>query len=479
MSKKDLIANEILQMIKQGAVGPGDKLPSIRTLAQQYKVSITPVTDAYDDLVSLHWVENRPHSGYYVSCTLQNDFQTAEYERQIHLNVSERYGMVDHFISGYSHIAFNVNNDIYYAFGSTATSASLYPCSNFNMYYAHSLRHLKVEGNFQTRPHDESALKKEIMKWMIPCKCENVIEDISIVPSVSEAILLSLRACAKPGSVVALEAPGHAGFYFNAKFLDYQIVPVPSRPSSGLDVDAFAAMLKNGVHPACLLLCSNFSNPTGALMSDINKQRLTHLCAKYGIPIIEDDILGDLHFTESRPRPLKSFDSDNVIYISGFGKSLYPVARLGYISAGRYKDAVSFYKHLATAYASPLLQTAIADFFHHGLAQKYVSFFRKRLNGIVESYYNLIKEHFPPNTEVALPSGGIYLWITLPDGMDADTLCVKARPFGISIAPGRLFNAPLKKNTSFRLNCAAVVWNQGSQEAVKKLGELACAMTRE
>ncbi len=472
VNKETMIRNAILSMIRRGVVSPGDKLPSIRTLSRQYKTSVTPVINAYSSLVAERIVESRPHSGYYVS-TETDDPHVRERSQNLRLNASDRYSLFDTFMPRYSNVAFNVNNDIDESFGTTSASPLLYARELFDNCFADAMRETKLQENGQPFLHDLADLKKALMKWIAPCEFSCVVEDISVVRSVTDGTILALRACAEPGSEIAVEVPGHTGFFFLARYFNYRVIPVPGDPVTGLDVDAFSSMLEHGVRPACLLLCSTFSNPTGATMPDEAKIRLVRLCSSYNIPIIEDDIQGEISFADHRPLPLKSFDNDNVIYLSGFGKCLYPPTRTGFILGGRYKDAISFYKHLAVSYAPGYLQTAMASFLLSGKAENYVGFFRKQIKKIMDSYRDLMLEYFPKGTRVSEPKGGIYLWVTLPDGMDADSLSTLASSHGISISPSRLFNAPAGMESSFRFNCAAVPWDDSARDAVKRLGGLA------
>lgn len=470
MGKRETIEELILSMIRQGTLAPGEKLPSIRSIAAQCHVSMTPVTEAYENLVARHWIESRPRSGYYVCASPSENSQFNEAQS---LYTLEHYSLMDDFLYGYSQVALNADSNIVFPFGSTATSDLSYPNADFNASLIHTTQSFVHGGNYQVLSHDYLPLKRAIMKWMLPTQCKNSIDDLSLVNSVSEGLMLAIRSCTPPGSTIAIEAPGHVGFYFSAKFLNCSVIPVPSKPSTGLDVAAFESILSEGVRPACLVLTSNFSNPTGALMPDEEKIHLTSLCSYYKIPIIEDDILGDLYFTQSRPRPLKSFDDDNVIYISGFAKCLAPAIRLGYISAGKHAEKVAFQKHITVSYVNPYIQHALADYLEQDRASNYVNFFRKQLQANVEQYRNQILSSFPPGTTAAVPSGGPYLWVTLPDTINADVLSNRARAVGISIAPARLFNTTESMRNSFRINCAAINCDHMSRTAIRTLSVIA------
>lgn len=481
MKKKDFIEQEILAMILTGVIGPGEKLPSIRKVSKKYNISSSPVVDAYNHLIEQQIVESRPNSGIYVrkynaDSTDRDDNSlavAAAMQRQLRLNTSDHYTPIDEFISGYSQIAESADNDLEYYFGTTATSSKLYPEIDFNTLIARSFQNTESGGNFQVVLRDSLRLRKNVARWMNHCQCKNSVADISIVRSISEGVTLGIRVCAEPGDLIAVESPGHAGFYFSAKYLNCQVLPVPSHPQNGLDVAAFEKQLKQGIHPKCIVLSATFSNPTGASMSDADKEKLTLLCARYGIPIVEDDALGELYFSSTRPRPLKSFDNDNVIYVSGFGKCINPETRLGYVLAGRYTEKFLFYKHLSTAYAHPKIQEGLAHFLESNGAESYLQFFRKCLKTNIEQYRDAILRSFPNGTRVEMPMGSPYLWVTLPQGLSATELAEKARGLKMTIAPSHLFNAPKEMRSCFRFNCLALVPSDESLMAVNRLGMLA------
>ncbi|MBR5491446.1 MAG: PLP-dependent aminotransferase family protein [Oscillospiraceae bacterium] len=473
MSKTNEIREEIMEMIRLGIIGPGEKMPSIRSMAKKYGVSITPVNDAYNALVAQQLVESRPQSGYYVTSSIDHLREELDLQLHVGLNKSEHYSMVDDFFSGYSEIAFNANNDIEFSFGSTSGTSTVYPEMNFNNFLVNYIQRSKEGFNPQVKLHDELRLKKSMLRYMRHCGCKNGIEDVSVVRSVTEGVMLAIRACTGRGGLVAIEAPGHIGFYFIAKYLERDVVSIPSKVNTGLDVDAFESYLNQGIKPGCIVLSSTFSNPTGAVMPDENKQRLVRICREHDITIIEDDILGELYFGEKRPKPIKSFDDENVIYVSGYGKSLSPKTRLGYVSAGKFKGEFAFYKHISTSYAHPYFQMAMADYLDSGAAIRDVSFFRRWLKKCVFTYRDTILEAFPKGTKVEEPKGGPYLWVGLPEGCSANKLSEMAKKIGVSISPSHLFNAKEDMANYFRFNCVATHLTEKSIEAVKKLGSLA------
>lgn len=478
MKKQELIEQDIIRMITQCIFSPGDRLPSIRELSKRYGVSISPVKNAYNRLMARHWIEAHPRSGYYVSEAVLENPEIRERDRFLRGNFSERFDMLDTMSRGFGR-SFNARGNISVSLGSGSASTSFYPCADFAQHISRYLNEVpNKNSNLQSIAHDSLDLKKQILKWLGGNGLDFGIDTLSIVPNASLATLLALRAVAEPGGVVAVESPGHAGFYFFTTMLNYQVVPVLSDPVTGLNVDQFEQLLRRGPAPSCLLLSSTFSCPTGAVMPEEAKRRLTSLCAQFSVPIIEDDVMGCLYYGKGRPQPLKSFDRENVIYISSFSKVLTPEYRLGYVCAGKYSGRFAFYKHLMVAYALHPVQYGMASFLRSGSGEKNIRLFRRRLSMLKDSYRELIAQSFPAGTEVSNPAGGYYLWVTLPKNADAEELSSLAENYGISISPACLFGAPPSMKSSFRLNIAAAPWNGEARAAVNTLGQLACSVTR-
>ena len=165
-------------------------------------------------------------------------------------------------------------------------------------------------------------------------------DDFIVTNGGTEAISLALRATCKPGDTVAVESPTYYGLVGMLRELGLNALPIPCDSGQGMDPDALQSALRRTRISACALI-PNFNNPTGSLMPDENKKRILELLAACEIPIIEDDIYGDLNHEGIRPRCLKTFDRDGTVLLcSSFSKTLAPGYRVGYIAGGRWHRRV-------------------------------------------------------------------------------------------------------------------------------------------
>jgi DNA-binding transcriptional MocR family regulator len=233
------------------------------------------------------------------------------------------------------------------------------------------------------------------------------------------------------------------------------------------------ALEHNPVH-ACLVI-PNFNNPLGSRMPDDNKEKLVDLLADYEIPLIENDVYGDLGFSRERPVVAKRYDKKGlVILCSSFSKTLAPGYRVGWVVPGRFQERIERLKAVSNIGTATLPQLAIAEFLSTGGYDQHL----RRIRGIYSRQTSLmaqaVERSFPRDTRVNSPSGGFVLWVEMPRHVDSIRLYELALKAGITIAPGRIFSAEGKYGNYIRLNAA--YWSKRIEDAVAVIGGLAKGM---
>jgi DNA-binding transcriptional MocR family regulator len=210
-------------------------------------------------------------------------------------------------------------------------------------------------------------------------------------------------------------------------------------------------------------------------MSDAKKIAVQNLLAKHSVPLIEDDVYGDIYFGKERPKPFMSFDRrGNTLYCSSFSKTIAPGYRIGWIATEREMQKVLECKLTSTICGPALQQAAFADFLSSGGYDNHLRRIRRVLENSINQMIRAIENTFPNGTKVNRPAGGYVLWVELPKSMQSNALFVEALANGICFAPGELFSASGQYSNFIRLSCGHG-WDARIEKSLAKLGELACA----
>ncbi|MGD9731150.1 MAG: PLP-dependent aminotransferase family protein [Desulfamplus sp.] len=464
------IAIKIAGLVDEGTFHPGDKVPSIRQLSQQFQVSINTAKMAYGFLEDRRVIESRPQSGYYVSARLPEIPREPELDRQ-NFNPSEITS---------SDIVIQVMGDVMnpnlVQFGAAIPDPDVIPVTKLNRMLSSETRRFKDESTGYAMPPGNIRLRTQIARLMIRASCTLSPDEIIITNGATEAVFLALRTLCKPGDTLIIGAPIYFNFLQLIQSLGIRVLEIPMSPVDGINPDAVASAVEQHSVQACMVI-SNFNNPLGSCMSDLSKKRLLDVLKKHDVPLIEDDINGDLSFSGERPSVIKSFDSTgHGILCSSFSKTLAPGYRLGWIVPGRYFDAVKRQK-LVTNLASPTpTQLAVAEFLVSGGYEHHLRSIRKIYAKKVAQMADAVATHFPQGTRITRPEGGFTLWIELPEPANSVDIYRAAHQKGISIAPGYIFSTTGIFNRYIRLNAA--LWSGKTRWAVEELGKIIYQMVR-
>jgi DNA-binding transcriptional MocR family regulator len=207
-------------------------------------------------------------------------------------------------------------------------------------------------------------------------------------------------------------------------------------------------------------------------MPDQRKQQLVTLLTSRKIPLIEDDIYGEIYFGKSRPRTCKSFDTEGwVMLCSSVSKSLTPGYRVGWCIPGRFKDRIINIKMMHTISSATPTQAAIAHFFETGRYDLHLRKLRKALYMQCLRYTQAIAAHFQPNTKISRPQGGYALWIELDKKVNAFELYQAAIKQNISIAPGQIFSTDARFTNFIRISFG-IPYDDVVEQSFRILGEL-------
>lgn len=301
--------------------------------------------------------------------------------------------------------------------------------------------------------------------------------EIIITDGATEAINLCLQAISRPGDGIAVEAPTYYALLHAIERIGMRAVPVATDGSNGIDLPSLHAVIASG-QVAGAIVMPTFQNPMGFEMPEQRKRALVDLMASHRLPLIENDVYGELHYAEQRPRPLKAFDRNGlVLYCSSFSKSLSPEHRIGWTLPGRYRDAVERLKFLNAVSTPSHPQRAIAEYLQNEGYDFHLRRLRKTLSQQERIMRAAVLRFFPAGTQCSEPAGGYLLWVTLPRNVQAMDLHVRAQAAGISVAPGSMFSTDDTFGNCIRLNYS-FAWDSGIEQAVRHLGEITHELAR-
>ncbi|NMO18374.1 PLP-dependent aminotransferase family protein [Pyxidicoccus fallax] len=463
------VAERLGDAIAAGTLRPGDRLPSVRQLSLRERVSISTVLQAYLHLESIGLIETRPQSGHYV--------RRRERPRLAEPQVSRPAASATPVPVTVSALVARVYRSAHeprlVQLGAAWPAPELLPVKRLHRELNALTREAGDAGIGYDLPPGCLELRQQLARRSLDWGCSLAPEDFVTTCGASEAVHLCLLAVARTGDTIAIESPAYYGTLQAIESLGLRALEIPSSPRHGMEPDALLAALERR-RVAAVLVVPSFSNPVGSCMPEEHRKRIVQMLAERDIPLIEDDIYGDLHFGPERPRTCKSFDTTgNVMLCGSFSKTLAPGFRVGYVAPGRFRDRVELLKFSHTVATGTLPQLTIARFLQEGGYDRHLRALRRRLAAQVERMAEAVAEFFPEGTRVARPSGSSLLWVELPPRVDALALHAKALEAGVSIAPGPIFSARPDSYRNFvRLSCGHP-WTPRIEGAMSTLGSLA------
>ncbi len=469
MKRYEELAGEIAASIHAGALRAGDRLPSVRQASASRGVSPSTVFEAYYLLEARGLVASRPRSGYYVSAqplAVQAAPESSTPAAQVHdVAVAEWAQRL---------LAQARERDLV-PLGSAFPSPTLFPLASLARSLARAMRELDPWRTVEDLSPGSETLRRQIAIRYINAGMGLDPAELVICNGAMEALNLCLEVVTRPGDLVAVESPCFYGALQALERLGLRAVEVATDPRTGVKLDSLAEVLQRHPVKACWLM-PNFQNPLGSLMPVENKRRLVELLAARGIPLVEDDVYGELYFGAHRPPPAKAFDKAGlVLHCSSFSKSLAPGYRIGWAAAGRFAAEVGRRKLMSSLSAAVPSQEGLAEYLQHGGHDRHLRQLRQKLAEARALALRAIAKHFPPGTRVTRPEGGYFCWVELPQEIDGLQLHKLALSHRISLAPGALFSADQRFSNFLRINYGHP--QPGRMEAaLKTVGQLARSM---
>lgn len=459
------IASDIAGSITRGALRPGDRLPSVRTMSVERGVSVATVLSAYSQLERTGLVETVPKSGHFVR---RRGPTLAEPRAARRTTSAVRVTSVSDAVAA---LQASMRDPSVVPLGSAYLAPELLPMEALNRLTASIAREVRDIGVNYDAPPGLLALRRQLARRSVDWGLSLGEDDFIVTVGGTEALSLALGAVTKAGDAVAVESPTYFGILQMLEHLGLRAVEVPAHPRTGLDVDALADALRAGPIRAVVAVTTG-SNPLGAVMSDESRERLVRLLARHDVPLIEDDVYGDLVFDGTRPRPARAFDREGRVLLCGStSKTLAPGLRVGWVAAGRYEAQVRRRQYALTLACASLPQAVVAEYLESGAYDRHLRRLRAATAAQVARVRDEVAATFPEGTRVTDPYGGFVLWAELPHGTRALEVAERALAKGVALAPGPMFSARGRFSNAVRFSCG-LPWSPRIERAIATVAEI-------
>jgi DNA-binding transcriptional MocR family regulator len=429
------IAHRIKRLIDENRIVDGEKLPSIRVLADFLDVNTVTIVNAYNKLESEGYAVQKKGSGTYAKMKDSSRSFKKEYSKGLKL------------ISGES-------ADGYIDFTGEMLTTEFFPITSFKSVLDDVLDRDGAEALITQESLGYEGLRETISRVFWNGKVKS--EDILIVTGAQQGIDIISKALINQNDYVLVEKPTYSGALSVFKSRRANIIDLPIG-KNGMDVDLLEKVLmKNNIR--CFYTMSYFQNPTGMSYGLEEKKRILQLAEIYDFFIIEDDYLSELIFDDSIPySSFRSLDKNNrVIYVKSFSKLFLPGIRLGYlITPHKYREAIQNSKFNTDIATSSLMQRALEMYINKGYWIEYI----EKLKEIYKSRYKVmercINESLGKKVDYISPGGGLHFYLKISESCSIDAIklfrIAKARK--VLVTPGGMFyKNPMDGRKYFRLS---------------------------
>jgi 2-aminoadipate transaminase len=479
------VASYVRHLIETEALKPGVKLPASRELAVDLGVDRTTIVSAYDQLVAQGLATAHVGQGTFVAARVSGSIRPRE-------DASEEAPPSDGFDwqQSFSRVA-RLSADwrppdfsSYQRLGDTISFAggmpdsSLFPIDAFRRVMNEVLR---TEGPALLQYSPASGyppLRRYLADYLVRKGIVVTEADILIVNGSQQGLDLVARTLLDPGDRVIVEGPSYPGALQIFRAHQAEVVTVPVG-DDGIRRDLLEALIQRRT-PKCLYVMPTFQNPTGVTVSLDGRRELLAIAAKAQVPIIEDDFHNELRYDGTAVIPLRGLDRQGqVIAVGTFSKILFPGLRVGWVVAppeviGRLIVA----KRVSDFHTSALIQAAIYHFCRQRLLDRHMDRMRVEYRRRRDTLLEALGQHAPPGVTWTRPQGGFSLLLTLPLGIDVQSLLPEAAREGVLFTPGTLFYADGGGRHQLRLSFSDIP-AEHIDEGVKRLGHvLGVALSR-
>ncbi|MET6998081.1 PLP-dependent aminotransferase family protein [Chitinophaga defluvii] len=465
--KYEAIAAEIEEHIIAGRYRPGDRLPSIRILKEKFNTSISTIQNAYDYLLAKGLVESLLKSGYYVSASAHQHQENTPVKSK---PVIVRDAVFKHHLSAIT--TWNQQRNAFSEFNVAAAGDAFIPQKLVLRTMQQVIRSQGI-GLLRYYPANGAFhLREQIVRRAAQYHTGLHAGELIITDGALQALYIALASVCAPGDVVALESPCIFSILEVIRMLKLKVVEIPVDVNNGFDIDYLKKVCTKHTVKA-IVVTPNFHNPTGTLLSNDQKKYLLHLAQLHQIVLIENDVYGDLNFTEQRPCNIKAFDDSGLVMTyTSYSKSLAAGVRLGWLSAGRFFHRAEQLKFAIGSTVAPIYQETVGALLQSNSYDRHIRSFRMQLAKQAYHTLGLLASAFPPGTRISTPKGGYNMWVQMDARVDMTAFYSYCEKAGIRFTPGYTFSFAQVYHHFFRV-VFADKYSRTKEKAIRLAGQTA------
>ncbi|WP_077369299.1 MocR-like pyridoxine biosynthesis transcription factor PdxR [Anaerosalibacter sp. Marseille-P3206] len=415
--------NKLKNLIETGKLEEGEKLPSIRSLAEELGVNNVTVVNAYKQLEQESYVYSKKGSGTYV--------RKSDSELQFGCFEDENMDLMTNGILSMSENSIN--------FASASPTPELFPVEEFKKVLIEVLNRDKGNAFVYPEINGYGPLRESISLFLKEYyQIDTLPSEIQITSGGQQGIDLLSKTLIQPGDYIFLENPTYSGAVAAFKSRGANIVPI-SIKEDGIDIEELNKMIKQ-YHPKFLYIMPCYQSPTTYSYSEQKKIELLNIAYENNLYIIEDDFLSDLSYGEKR-LPLKTMDTHgHVVYIKSFSKILMPGLRIGFLTAPKkIFGSIVRAKHTTDITSSGFIQRAFDLYLRSGFWKSHIERTKIEYGEKYQLLLKKIKSLEKHNISFKEPKGGLSIWLKLPENINSVELYNECAKNNVIIVPGEIF----------------------------------------
>ena len=439
------LTNSIRTCIESGTLVENDKLPPDRELAKLLKVDRSTIARAYDQLEADGLISSHVGRGTFVK---QHQAERSIKPQAVTGDKPNTIVWADKFSRASQDVSFiaqrqlplnNTNTDAI-SFSAGAPTDEFFPQKEFQEIVSSLLASEKSLEMFgYSQPEGHPALREQVQIYLKKQGINVADDELLILSGSQQGIDLVGRTLLDPNDVVLMEDPTYFWAICNFTACGARCTPVAT-DEHGLRLDQFESAASR-VNAKLMYTMPSFQNPTGSTMPLDRRHKLLELARKHGVPILEDNFVGDLSYGESLPS-LRSLDTDGgtVIYQGTFSKALCPGLRLGWLVAPEpLMTRLRLAKRTCDLSTNSMAQVILAEYLKRGLYAEHLAVVQAEYKTRLEVMCDALTRHASQWLTWRKPAGGMFIWAKLPPGYSARELFAFAEREGVTFSPGDVF----------------------------------------